>query len=114
MKPLPPTVIPYQRTAEFTETSIPAGLRHAHTTKAGVWGKIIVLAGSLTYRILEPDREEVLLCAGDAGVIEPQMRHEVIPQAGLRFYVQFYLKMCKEDSHYKASPSRVTEGNGGR
>uniref|UniRef100_UPI003F72BDEB type I restriction-modification system subunit M n=1 Tax=Spirulina sp. TaxID=1157 RepID=UPI003F72BDEB len=25
-----------------------------------------------------------------------------------------YLKMCKEDSHYKASPSRVTEGNGGR
>ncbi|MDB9496741.1 hypothetical protein PN441_18330 [Spirulina major CS-329] len=29
-------------------------------------------------------------------------------------YITRYLKMCKEDSHYKASPSRVTEGNGGR
>jgi tellurite resistance-related uncharacterized protein len=90
MKTLPLTVVPYRRTAEFTETSVPEGLRHAHTTKAGVWGKIIVLAGCLTYRILEPELEETVLCAGEEGVIEPQIKHEVVPQAGLRFYVQFY------------------------
>src|SRR6185295_16850462 len=39
---LPEGFIPYNRTPEFTEESVPAGLRSDHSTKAGVWAKIIV------------------------------------------------------------------------
>ena len=49
MKTLPPDVVPYRRTAEFTEATIPAGLRRRHTTQPGVWGRICVLEGALRY-----------------------------------------------------------------
>ena len=51
---------------------------------------IVVLEGKLTYRILEPTIEEVLLSPQRAGVIEPTIPHEVVPQPGVRFYVEFY------------------------
>lgn len=90
MKTLPNDVVAYQRTPEFTEQSVPAGLLHSHTTKAGVWGKIVVVEGMLTYRILEPAVEELLLSPELHGVVEPTIKHEVAPQGGVRFYVEFY------------------------
>ncbi len=90
MKALPQNVVPYKRTPEFTALSVPSGLLHAHSTKANVWGEIIVLAGTLTYRILEPTAEAVQLSPEQSGIIEPTIKHEVVPQPGVRFYVQFY------------------------
>ena len=89
MKPLPKTVSPYKQTPTFTETSVPAGLLAAHTTKDGVWAKIVVLEGELLYRILEPEVEEVVLSAELVGVIEPQVHHEVKPLGTVKFYVEF-------------------------
>lgn len=90
MKALPDHVVAYKRTPEFTESSVPNGLLHSHNTKAGVWGRIVVLDGELTYRILEPVQEELLLGAGDCGIVEPMVKHEVKPQGRVRFYVEFY------------------------
>ena len=90
MKTLPENLVAYKRTPEFTETSVPEGLLHAHSTKAGVWGKIVILSGQLTYRILTPAIEEILLSSSVHGVVEPTIKHEVIPQPGVRFYVEFY------------------------
>ena len=45
---------------------------------------------ALTYRILEPEVEEVLLSRSKCGVIEPTIKHEVVPEPGVRFYVEFY------------------------
>lgn len=90
MKALPANVAPYQRTPDFTESSVPRGLLHSHNTKAGVWGKIVVLDGALIYRILEPVLEELLLSAGDCGIVEPTVKHEVEPQGRVRFHVEFY------------------------
>ena len=90
MKALPTNVVPYKRTPEFTHSSVPSGLLHAHRTKATVWGEIVILAGTLTYRILEPAEEEVSLTPEHFGVIEPAAKHEIVPQSGVRFYVQFY------------------------
>ena len=89
MKSLPPDVRAYQRTKEFDESSVPAGLTRKHTTKAGVWGRICVLEGSLAYRILEPETEEQLLAPGHDGVVEPEVPHEVEPRGSVRFYVEF-------------------------
>lgn len=90
MKALPVNVVSYKRTPEFTNSSVPSGLLHAHRTKATVWGEIVILAGTLTYRILEPAEEEVSLTPENFGVIEPTVKHEVVPQSGVRFHVQFY------------------------
>ena len=89
MKSLPPEVVPYQRTREFSEDTIPASLRRSHTTKSGVWGRIQVLRGSLRYRILGPETEEHVLSPDHAGIVEPEVPHEVEPLGEVRFYVEF-------------------------
>ena len=90
MKTLPRNAVPYKRTNEFSDSSVPSALLRGHSTKQGAWGKIVVLEGELTYRILEPRVEEVLLSPGNSGVIAPTIRHEVVPKRGVRFYVEFY------------------------
>jgi tellurite resistance-related uncharacterized protein len=47
---LPPGLVAYKRTPEFDENTLPAGLKKAHSTKAGVWGVIHILEGRLIYR----------------------------------------------------------------
>jgi tellurite resistance-related uncharacterized protein len=90
MKSLPPDVQPYKRTPEFTELTVPAGLLRGHSTKTGVWATIVMLEGSLRYRILEPVVEDVALSPGRLGIIEPTVLHEVAPAPGSRFFVEFH------------------------
>lgn len=92
MKPLPSDLVAYKRTPEFAASTVPAGLLRSHSTKAGTWGVIVVLEGALTYRILEPAVEEVRLDLSTRGIVEPTVRHEVVPEPGVRFYVEFYRK----------------------
>ena len=90
MQVLPGSVTSYKRTPIFDQSTVPPGLLKAHQTKAGVWGKIIVLEGRLLYRILEPTIEEVVLAVGDVAIVEPQVLHEVTPLGEVRFCVDFY------------------------
>ncbi|MCY3795032.1 MAG: DUF1971 domain-containing protein [Gammaproteobacteria bacterium] len=90
MKSLPPGVEFYRRTPEFTEATIPAGLRRSHRTNAGVWGRITVLEGRLLYRVLESPEGEATLSAGNPGIVEPEVRHEVEPLGSVRFFIEFY------------------------
>ena len=90
MKTLPVDVIAYKRTPEFTVNTVPVGLLNSHNTKAGVWGKIVVLEGEVRYRILEPEFEEVRLDVHTYGVVEPTVRHEVALSPDARFYVEFH------------------------
>ena len=89
MKSLPTDVAFYQRTREFSESTIPAGLLRRHTTKAGVWGRICVLEGALRYRIHGSQPEEHVLSPERAGIVEPEVPHEVEPVDEVRFYVEF-------------------------
>lgn len=118
MKQLPDTAVPYRRTSEFDEQSVPAGLLRAHSTKAGVWGRIRVLEGRLLYRILpdagsgdsagdsqgpgQPGGEEVELVPGTDGVIEPTALHQVEPLGRVRFFVEF----LAPDGVREADPSQ--------
>ena len=89
MKSLPAEVSPYRQTPVFTEETVPGGLLKSHSTRAGTWGRIVVLEGRLCYRILEPSLEEWVLDPQNPGVVEPQVAHEVEPLGKLRFYVEF-------------------------
>lgn len=88
---LPRDVTPYKRTPTFDQDTMPAGLRHEHRTKAGVWGLIQVIEGRLRYRIIDPSSEQVL-SPERPGVVQPEQRHEVEPLGKVRFFVEFYAR----------------------
>ena len=90
MKDLPKNLAPYKRTPTFVAESIPKGLLKAHQTKAGTWGKIVILEGQLLYRILQPTVSEVVLSPDTYGVVEPTILHEIAPIGEVSFYVEFY------------------------
>ncbi|WP_445361960.1 DUF1971 domain-containing protein [Microbulbifer sp. EKSA005] len=90
MKELPGCIAPYKKTPEFTEENIPPGLLKDHTTKEGVWGKIMILSGSLEYTIQEPEVEIIELSPKKFGVVEPTIRHHIRPLGDVKFYVEFY------------------------
>ena len=67
---------------------MPKGLAKAHRTKAGVWGRIVVLQGQLAYRVC--GSAEVTLDADTPGIVEPEVPHAVRPLGEVRFCVEFY------------------------
>ena len=86
---LPEGFVPYKRTSVFTEETLPDALRKDHSTKTGVWGKIVVEEGKLRYRVasLNADTE---LSAHKAGIVLPEVLHNVEPLGTVRFFVEFY------------------------
>jgi len=83
----PSTLIPYNRTREFDQDSIPSSLCSSHSTKPGVWAMIRILDGTL--RLHLPDSVEVLR-PRNPGFVEPEVEHRVEPEGAVRFYVEFY------------------------
>ena len=77
-----------ERTPEFTEDSIPNGLRARHVTVAGVWGRIVVTAGALRYRCAELGID-VALTPEQPGIVAPEASHQVDPAGPVRFFVEF-------------------------
>src|SRR5688572_32440003 len=85
---LPDDVQAYKRTDVFTETTVPAGLRKDHATKAGVWGRIVVDEGRLRYEV-PPVSRSFDLAPGTPGIVVPELRHHVTPIGAGRFSVEF-------------------------
>ncbi|HUC98138.1 MAG TPA: DUF3565 domain-containing protein [Candidatus Polarisedimenticolaceae bacterium] len=88
---MPDDFIPYRRTAEFNERTIPQTLRRDHSTKPGVWAKIQVIEGKLNYRI-DSLGAQFELSPGAPGIVIPEVRHHVEPIGWVRFFVEFYKK----------------------
>ncbi len=79
----------YKRTPEFTAATIPAGLRKDHSTKKGVWAKIVVLEGTLRY-VVDPLNATFTLEPSTPGIVIPEVLHYIGPLGEVRFYVEFY------------------------
>lgn len=101
---LPAHFVPYKRTPIFTEESVPAALRNDHSTKTGVWGKIIVEEGRLRYRVgpLDVDAE---LSPDNSGIVIPEVLHSVEPLGPVRFFVEFYRASDESVTAAPASPA---------
>ena len=85
---LPAQCVAYKQTPEFTEATVPAGLLRDHTTRAGVWGRIVVLAGELRYRVPSLAVDQLLTPAAP-GIVAPEVPHSVEPAGPVRFFVEF-------------------------
>ena len=90
MKSLPSNALAYRKTAIFTQDTVPKALLKHHTTQNGSWAKIWVRSGKLRYRILTNPPEEHTLTPEVAGIVEPQVPHQVEPLGSVEFYVEFY------------------------
>jgi tellurite resistance-related uncharacterized protein len=80
---------PYRSTPVFNNNSLPDALRRAHSTKAGVWGLLKVLTGTIRY-VMEETGECQLVQAPGIVVILPQQLHSVEPQGDMEMQVDFY------------------------
>ena len=89
MNALPDDAVCYRTTEVFTAETLPAGLRKVHSTKAGVWGEVKLLAGTARFRFL-PEGTEVALRAGDVVVAGPQHEHELLPGPGMQVQIAFW------------------------
>lgn len=89
-KELPTGLVAYARSPDFTPETLPAKLQAAHSTKAGTWGLLQVLEGTVLYRLEPPHADERLASAGDHVVIESGILHRVAFVEPGRFYVEFY------------------------
>lgn len=89
MENLPFNVKLNKTTPVFNESSVPSGILGRHTTAEGVWGRIVVSDGQLTYRILEPNVEEHVLDTDHVGIVAPQKAHQVVLSGPVKFYIEF-------------------------
>ena len=80
---------PYKSTPVFNQDTLPDGLRKEHRTKAGVWGVINILEGSVRYRILDPV-SETILDVDHPGLVMPEQPHLVEPLGEMSMRVDFY------------------------
>ncbi len=83
------TIQPYRSTPIFDEGTLPSALRRQHNTKGGVWGLIKVTEGTLKLTYLDPP-SEMILHAGEQGIVEPQQWHFVTPLGAVQMQVDFY------------------------
>jgi hemoglobin len=89
---LPAGFVAYGRSPDFNSENLPAKLRTAHSTKAGTWGLLHVLEGTLRFRLEPPHEGERLVSAGDTVVIEAEVPHRVGFVTPGRMFVEFYRK----------------------
>ncbi len=89
MKRLPEGLSACRRTPIFTEETIPAGLLKDHEMKAGVWGVIHVVSGTLRY-VVPSHGEESILSPGVDGIVVPETPHHIAAPGSVSFYVEFW------------------------
>lgn len=91
MYKLPDNVQEYSRTKVFSTQSVPTGLLNDHSTKEGVWGRLVVDAGQILYTITEPGEEEsMILEQHQDAVIAPTQLHKVeLLTPDTEFHVEF-------------------------
>lgn len=87
---LPDGAVAYRETPAFDADSVPKGLLKDHTTKAGTWGRLEVLAGRVRYVLAPPIGRTLDLKEGESAAIPPEAPHHVEPGADAQFRVVFF------------------------
>ena len=83
----------YSQSPVFTEATIPDALQKDHSTKALVWGKLVVSRGALTY--VRDGHASQTVQAGETATIFPEEKHHVTPNGEVTFQVEFYRTAAK-------------------
>ena len=90
MTEIPGGMLLVRTTASFTETSTPKGLLRAHRVADGVWGRVVVAEGVLSFVFEDTAEEPLRATPGEPIVIPPNRPHHVVMEGPVRFAVEFY------------------------
>lgn len=80
---------PYRSTPVFDADTLPAALRREHRTKAGVWGAIQVIEGSVELHFPDGSTPQVL-GPHVPDIVAPDQPHWVMPVGAFRMRIDFY------------------------
>ena len=79
------------RTTEvFDHDTVPAGLLRAHRVADGVWGRLVVLDGTVRFVFEDAPDDPIVVASGGAVAIPPGRLHHVELDGPARFAVEFY------------------------
>lgn len=100
MTTIPSNFVNYKSTSTFTKNNVPKMFIHRHNTRAGVYGKICVLKGTLKFFGFADSKgeveSEILINAEEHTISPPQYWHKVeFLTDDCEFQVRFY---ADEDS----------------
>lgn len=87
---LPPHLEHVRTTEPFDNTTVPPGLLRAHRVADGVWARLVVHAGTVTFVFDDDADHPVLLAAGQSVTIPPVRQHHVELGEPATFSVEFY------------------------
>lgn len=80
----------FRTSPEWTEETIPHGLRHLHRIAPGTWGRIVVRDGTLRFTMNSHPRLVAEVMSHAAQAIPPEIEHEVHPLGHVRFAIEFF------------------------
>ena len=89
MAELPAGVAKYSQSRLFTETTTPPNFQKHHSTRPGVWGRLVMESGALTFE-WAAGGAPLTLAAGETVVIPPETPHRVALIGPVAFLVEFY------------------------
>jgi tellurite resistance-related uncharacterized protein len=85
-----PDGLEHVRTTEvFDDHDHPAGLRRAHRIADGVWARLIVHTGTLTFTFDDHPDQSLTVTADDAVVIPPARPHHLMFDGPVTFALEF-------------------------
>ena len=76
--------------AEWSEHTMPSGLRRAHRLARGTWARVAVHEGRLRFVAATGPALRVELVPGSTQAIPPDVEHEVQPLGQVRFTIDFF------------------------
>ena len=77
-------------TATWSESTVPAALRSAHTVADNVWGRLVVASGSLVFVFEDDPSAPRRVGSGDHQVIPPGRLHHVEFEGPVEFSIEFH------------------------
>lgn len=90
-QPTMPDGLELVRTTDvFDQGSVPAGLLRAHRVADGVWGRLVVLTGAVTFVFDDESDRPITVGAAGAVSIPPARQHHIELDGPATFAVEFY------------------------
>ncbi len=87
---LPDGLVLARTTDVFTTNTVPAGLLRAHRVADGVWGRLVVHSGTITFAFEDQLDQPIVAVPGDRIVIPPGRFHHVELSDTASFAVEFH------------------------
>ena len=112
-QPCLPDGLEHVRTTDiFDNDTVPAGLLRAHRVADGVWGRLVVHSGTVSFVFDDEPEHPITVSAGDAVAIPPARQHHLELHDAASFAVEFQ-RRADRDSHTGADRDGYTRAHGG-